>query len=97
MKRRRHSPDQIIAELREAKGFGANGQDDYNHRRPHSLLGHQTPAAYAATCARTHRVAALGAPPPNPRPGRCPRTPVLLLLGVRYRRPRRIENRVRLS
>ena len=60
-----------FADLREAKVLGANWQNDYNHRRPHSSLGYQTPAAYAAKC----RLEALGAPPPNPRQGRCPWTP----------------------
>lgn len=39
-----------FADLREAKALAASWQNDYNHRRPHSSLGYQTPAAYATTC-----------------------------------------------
>ena len=61
---------ELFADLREAKVLAAAWQSDYNHRRPHSSLGYQTPAAYAARCRATE----LGAPPPNPRllsPPRC--------------------------
>ncbi len=60
-----------FADLREAKVLAATWQNDYNHHRPHSSLGYQTPAAYAAQC----RSEALGALPPNPRQGLCPWTP----------------------
>jgi len=52
-----------FADLREAKVLGAGWQSEYNHRRPHSALGYQTPAAFAATC-RTGR--ALGGSAPEP-------------------------------
>jgi len=60
-----------FADLREAKVLAAHWQNDYNHHRPHSSLGYQTPAAFAAKC----RKEALGALPPNPRQGPCPWTP----------------------
>jgi transposase InsO family protein len=60
-----------FADLREAKILGANWQNDYNHRRPHSSLGYQTPAAFAMQCSKEP----LGALPPNPRQGLCPWTP----------------------
>lgn len=60
-----------FADLREAKSLGANWQNDYNHHRPHSSLGYQTPATFAVKC----RKESLGALPPNPRQGLCPWTP----------------------
>jgi putative transposase len=37
-----------FADLREARALTNAWQDDYNHRRPHSSLGYQTPASFAA-------------------------------------------------
>lgn len=62
---------EMFANLRDAKALGANWQNEYNHHRPHSSLGYQTPAAFAATC----RLETSGAPPPNPCQGLCPWTP----------------------
>lgn len=36
--------------LLEAKVLGAEFRNDYNHSRPHSSLGYQTPAEYSASC-----------------------------------------------
>jgi len=56
---------ELFADLREAKALAATWQSDYNHRRPHSSLGYQTPAAFAATCRVMRNLS--GALPPNPR------------------------------
>ena len=65
---------ELFADLREAKALAAVWQNDYNHRRPHSALAYQTPAAYAATCELAAAAAALGAPPQTP-PGALPLDP----------------------
>ena len=39
-----------FANVREAKVLAESWQWQYNHRRPHSALGYQTPAEFAATC-----------------------------------------------
>ena len=39
--------------LDHARSAIAEGADDYNHFRPHSSLGYQTPASYADTIAAT--------------------------------------------
>jgi len=66
---------ELFADLCDAKALAAGWQKDYNHRRPHSSLSYQTPAAFAATCARRTVPASLGASPPNPDQGLCPWTP----------------------
>jgi transposase InsO family protein len=50
---------EIFADLREAKALAAHWRHEYNHERPHSSLGYDAPARYAARLA----AAALGAPP----------------------------------
>jgi putative transposase len=37
-----------LADLREARSLTAAWRHDYNHQRPHSSLGYQTPAGFAA-------------------------------------------------
>ena len=37
-----------FATLQSARTLTAAWRDDYNHHRPHSLLGYQTPSAFAA-------------------------------------------------
>jgi transposase InsO family protein len=46
---------QAFADLREARALTIAWREDYNHRRPHSSLGYQTPAAFAAGCANSVR------------------------------------------
>jgi len=41
---------EVFAGLREARALADNWKNDYNHRRPHSSLAYQTPAAFAASC-----------------------------------------------
>ena len=42
---------EVFDSLRDARANTAAWKDDYNHRRPHSSLGFQTPAEFAAACA----------------------------------------------
>ena len=50
---------EIFADLREAKALAAHWRHEYNHDRPHSSLGYDDPARYAARLS----AAALGAAP----------------------------------
>ena len=36
----------------QSRALGALGKEEYNTERPHSSLGYQTPAEFAATCVR---------------------------------------------
>ena len=42
---------EVFDGLCDARAITAAWKDDYNHRRPHSSLGFQTPAGFAAACA----------------------------------------------
>jgi len=44
-----------FGDLREARTLTAAWREDYNHRRPHSSLGYQTPAGFAAGGANSVR------------------------------------------
>ncbi len=57
---------ELFADLREAKAPAAAWRNDYNHHRPHSALGYQAPAAYAAPFELTAADAVLGALPLDP-------------------------------
>ncbi len=41
---------EVFDNVKHAQALVASWRSDYNHRRPHSSLGYQTPAAFAAGC-----------------------------------------------
>ena len=42
---------EIFEGVRDARSLTASWRDEYNTQRPHSSLGNQTPAGFAAACA----------------------------------------------
>ena len=47
---------EIFEGVREARALTASWRDEYNTKRPHSSLGYQTPAGFAAACAACGQV-----------------------------------------
>jgi putative transposase len=72
-----------FADYREAQVLGAAWKNEYNHRRPHSSLGYQTPAAYAAYAASLAE-SPVGAPPlpPTRQAKQTIETPILIKAGT---------------
>jgi transposase InsO family protein len=52
---------ELFNDLREARFLASTWQSEYNHRRPHSALGYQTPVAFAERAADQHDRAELPA------------------------------------
>ena len=46
-----------FANVLEAQVLARAWRHEYDHVRPHSAMGYQTPAAFAKTCARPQRQA----------------------------------------
>lgn len=70
---------ELFTGLVDAKALAANWKNEYNHRRPHSSLGYQTPAAYAASQADPP-VGPTGLPPAQPAEETL--TPTLIATGT---------------
>ena len=71
---------ELFADVVHARAHADRWRGDYNHRRPHSSLKYQTPAAFAAT----HADPPVGAAPlpPAQRAVHCPSTSTLITTGT---------------
>ena len=68
---------EVFANVAEAKALASSWQSDYNHHRPHSSLGYQTPAAFSAACGL-----ACSATLRKPNHTRLPQEPTLITPGT---------------
>ena len=79
---------ELFTGLRDAKSLAVSWKNEYNHRRPHSSLGYQTPAAYAACCEQGRRASLAEPPvgasplPPSRQAGRTIEHPTLITTGT---------------
>jgi transposase InsO family protein len=75
---------ELFEGLTDARELSDWWRGEYNHRRPHSSLGYQTPAAFAASIRGSLRRAAVGAAPlPSPTAAtRTDQAPTLIAAGT---------------
>jgi len=71
---------EMFVDLRDAKAHAARWKNDSNHRRPHSSLGYQTPAAFAVSLSRPPVGAAPRPPADSANP--CSPVPTLITAGT---------------
>lgn len=81
---------ELFADVMHARAHADHWRNDYNHRRPHSSLHYQTPAAFAAQCetgcsrVAPHADPPVGAAPlpPAQRALHCSLNPILITPGT---------------
>ena len=86
---------EVFLDLRDAASKAAAWQADYNHARPHSSLGYQTPAAFAAAWRNPSTSAASGSATKKPT---APEVPALTIVpGAAAQQPPGVPTGVRPS